>query len=183
MDLRLTSVILDLAAEDGRAGLLRLAGTADIALESFSPAEAERHGLTPDVFRQVNPRLVVVSVTGFGRSGPYRDFAATEPVLAALGGVLSRSGRPGARPVPELPTDPHLAARESFRTMAHPLLSRPVPANARAARFSTIGDPPLRPAPIPGQHTRQVAGTLLGLAPADIGHLVDKGVLQEGSLP
>jgi crotonobetainyl-CoA:carnitine CoA-transferase CaiB-like acyl-CoA transferase len=66
--------------------------------------------------------------------------------------------------------------------MSHPMLSRPVPANARAARFSSIGDPPLRPAPVPGEHTRQVARTLLGLSHDDIDHLVGEGVLQEGSV-
>jgi crotonobetainyl-CoA:carnitine CoA-transferase CaiB-like acyl-CoA transferase len=86
-----SSVILDLA---DRAGFGRLARAADILLESFTPEQAERLRLTQDF-----PGLVVVSVTGFGRSGPYRDFAATEPVLAALGGVLSRSGQPGARPL------------------------------------------------------------------------------------
>jgi crotonobetainyl-CoA:carnitine CoA-transferase CaiB-like acyl-CoA transferase len=94
-----SSVLIDLAGQPGPAELLRLAGTADIVLESFGPAQAGQYGLTPDALRQAHPGLVVVSVTGFGRSGPYRDFAATEPVLAALGGVLSRSGQPGARPL------------------------------------------------------------------------------------
>ena len=85
------------------------------------------------------------------------------------------------RRLPELPADPHLVARQSFRTMSHPLLSRPVPANARAARFSTIGDAPQRPAPVPGEHTRQVARMLLGLSPADIDHLIREGILEETS--
>jgi crotonobetainyl-CoA:carnitine CoA-transferase CaiB-like acyl-CoA transferase/NTP pyrophosphatase (non-canonical NTP hydrolase) len=94
-----TSVVLDLDQAAGRAELLRLAGFAAIALESASPATAAARGLTPAVLRQAHPGLVVVSITGFGQTGPYRDFAATEPVLTALAGVLSRSGRPGAAPV------------------------------------------------------------------------------------
>ncbi len=94
-----SSVILDLAGESGPAELLRMAGAADILLESFSQALAEQYRLTPEALRQAHPALVVVSVTGFGRSGPYRDFAATGPVLAALGGVLSRSGQPDTRPL------------------------------------------------------------------------------------
>ena len=86
------------------------------------------------------------------------------------------------RRLPDLLADPHLAARQSFRTMSHALLSRPVPANARAARFSSIGDPPQRPAPVPGEHTREIGRTLLGLSPADIDLLVGEGVLQEGSV-
>jgi crotonobetainyl-CoA:carnitine CoA-transferase CaiB-like acyl-CoA transferase len=87
-----SSALLDLASETGQAELLRLAGTADIVLESAGHAQAEQ-------LRQAHPGLVVVSLTAFGRTGPYRDYAATGPVLAALGGVLSRSGQPGARPV------------------------------------------------------------------------------------
>jgi crotonobetainyl-CoA:carnitine CoA-transferase CaiB-like acyl-CoA transferase len=93
------SVLLDLDGEAGRAELLRLAGDADILLESMRWETAQRRRLTPDTLRQALPGLVVVSVTAFGRTGPYRDFEATEAVLAALGGVLSRSGRPGAEPV------------------------------------------------------------------------------------
>jgi crotonobetainyl-CoA:carnitine CoA-transferase CaiB-like acyl-CoA transferase len=103
-----------------------------------------------------------------------------DDVMAAMQAAGVPAG--SMRRLPELLTDPHLAARQSFRTMAHPLLSRPVPANARAARFSTIGDPPLRPAPVPGEHTRDIGRTLLGLSPTDIDRLVHDGVLQEGSV-
>jgi crotonobetainyl-CoA:carnitine CoA-transferase CaiB-like acyl-CoA transferase len=112
------------------------------------------------------------------------------PVLAAWAADLSpdevmaavqAAGVPAGsmRRLPDLLADPHLAARQSFRTMSHALLSRPVPANARAARFSSIGDPPQRPAPVPGEHTREIGRTLLGLSPADIDHLVSDGVLEE----
>jgi crotonobetainyl-CoA:carnitine CoA-transferase CaiB-like acyl-CoA transferase len=93
------SVLLDTGDAGERAELLRLAGNFDILLESFSPASARACGLTPSALRQAHPGLVVVSITGFGRTGPYRDFLATEPVLAAVGGVLSRSGQPGASPL------------------------------------------------------------------------------------
>ena len=71
-----------------------------------------------------------------------------DAVMAAVQAAGVPAG--SMRRLPELPADPHLAARESFRTMSHPLLSRPVPANARAARFSTIGDPPAAARPRPG---------------------------------
>jgi crotonobetainyl-CoA:carnitine CoA-transferase CaiB-like acyl-CoA transferase len=93
------SVVPDLDDAVGRAGLLRLAGRCDILLESFSHAAAEARGLTPEALLGAHPGLVAVSITDFGRTGPYRDFVATEPVLAALGGVLSRSGRPDAEPL------------------------------------------------------------------------------------
>lgn len=102
-----------------------------------------------------------------------------DEVMAAVQAAGVPAG--SMRRLPELLTDPQLTARQSFRTMSHPLLARPVPANARPARFSTIGDPPLRPAPVPGEHTRDIGRTLLGLSPADIDRLVHDGVRQEGS--
>ena len=92
-------VVLDLDDAAGRSALLDLAADADILLESFSHAQAEARALTPAALRQANPALVVVSITDFGRTGPYRDRVATEDVLAAAGGVLSRSGLPGGTPL------------------------------------------------------------------------------------
>ena len=92
-------VVLDLDEPAGRSALLDLAADADILLESFSDAQAQARGLTPGALRQANPALVVVSITDFGRTGPHRDRAATEDVLAAAGGVLSRSGLPGGTPL------------------------------------------------------------------------------------
>ena len=92
-------VVLDLDDAGGRDRLLELAGSADIVLESFAVDWSVQRGLTPDDLRRVNPALVVVSITPFGRTGPYRDLPATEAVLAAMGGVLCRSGLPGRQPV------------------------------------------------------------------------------------
>jgi crotonobetainyl-CoA:carnitine CoA-transferase CaiB-like acyl-CoA transferase len=92
-------VELDLDASAGRGRFLELAGSADIVLESFSVARSVERGLTPDDLLAMNPTAVVVSITDFGRSGPYRDWIATEPVLTAMGGVLCRSGLPGRQPV------------------------------------------------------------------------------------
>jgi crotonobetainyl-CoA:carnitine CoA-transferase CaiB-like acyl-CoA transferase len=84
---------------------------------------------------------------------------------------------------PDELTDPHLAARHAFSTLTHPLLSRPVPTGARVARFSGVADPPLRPAPMPGEHSRDIARTLLGLDDAEIGQLAASGVLQLAAAP
>jgi crotonobetainyl-CoA:carnitine CoA-transferase CaiB-like acyl-CoA transferase len=94
--------------------------------------------------------------------------------------VLQAAGVPAGAMLrwPDELTDPHLTARRSFRTMSHPLLSRPIPANARIAHFSGIPDPPLRPAPAPGEHTYDICRTLLGLTSPEIGQLVRQAVLQ-----
>ncbi len=92
-------VVVDLDDSAGRSALLRMAADADILLESFSHAQTQAHSLTPAALSQANPALVVVSVTDFGRTGPHRDRVTTEDVLAAAGGVLSRSGLPGGTPL------------------------------------------------------------------------------------
>jgi crotonobetainyl-CoA:carnitine CoA-transferase CaiB-like acyl-CoA transferase len=92
-------VVLDLDDPAGRLALLGLAADADILLESFSHAQTQARALTPAALLQANPALVVVSITDFGRTGPHRDRVATEDVLAAAGGVLSRSGLPGGTPL------------------------------------------------------------------------------------
>src|SRR4051794_17731010 len=98
-DLNKRSVSLDLARPEGRAGFEQLLDDADILLESTKPGLLEELGLSPEALRVRFPQLVVVSVTDFGRTGPYRDWAATEGVHLALGGVLSRSGLPGREPL------------------------------------------------------------------------------------
>lgn len=92
-------VVVDLDDPAGRSALLDLAADADILLESFSHAQTQAHSLTPAALSRANPALVVVSITDFGRTGPHRDRVATEDVLAAAGGVLSRSGLPGGTPL------------------------------------------------------------------------------------
>ncbi|WP_438822717.1 CaiB/BaiF CoA transferase family protein [Nocardia barduliensis] len=90
---------IDLADEAGRERLRGLVAGADIVVESFAPGVLARHGLDPASLLGAHPALVWVSITGFGQNGPYAGWTATEPVLHALGGVLSRSGVPGAPPL------------------------------------------------------------------------------------
>ena len=98
-DLNKRSVSLDLAQAQGRAELEQLLAPADILIESTRPGVLEELGLSPEALRIRFPELVIVSLTDFGRSGPYRDWVATEGVHHALGGVLSRSGLPGRAPL------------------------------------------------------------------------------------
>lgn len=107
------------------------------------------------------------------------DWAAKRSPLEVTQ-LLQAAGVP-AGPMMRLPeqlTDPQLKARESFTTMTHPHLSAPVPTSAHIARFSTIADPPLRPAPLPGEHTEEICAELLGLDHATIADLMTQGVLQ-----
>ncbi|WP_067656540.1 CaiB/BaiF CoA transferase family protein [Nocardia harenae] len=92
-------VTLDVTTEQGRANLLRLTDTADIFLESHPVDYLAGLGLGERALRDRNPRLVVVSVTDFGRTGPYRDYKASETVFTALSSLLTRSGAPGREPL------------------------------------------------------------------------------------
>ena len=92
-------IVLDLDADDDRERLRLLAQRSDILLESFPPGFLATRGVGTADLSRVNPALVAVSITGFGQNGPYRNWAATEQVLYALSGVLSRSGEPGEAPL------------------------------------------------------------------------------------
>ena len=85
------SAVIDLEEPRGRDRLLALAGSADILICDGN--------LDMYAIRVRNPALVVVSITDFGLTGPYRDWVATDWTLLALGGVLSRSGLPGREPL------------------------------------------------------------------------------------
>ena len=92
-------VTLDLATTAGRVAFRTLLGSADILIEGTPPGTLERLELGADQLYEDLPALVVVSISDFGQTGPYRDWVATDWVHAAMGGVLSRSGIPGLRPL------------------------------------------------------------------------------------
>lgn len=92
------SVTLDLETADGQALFRRLAARADIVVESFAPGYLDGLGLGYDELARANPAIVVTSITPFGRTGPYRDFTATDLVGVAMGGLLHLCGFPGKAP-------------------------------------------------------------------------------------
>ncbi len=109
-------VTLDPAQPRGRALLFRLAATSDFLLESSPPGRLAALGLSDEQLLAANPALVVVHISPFGQSGPYRDFQATDLVAWALGGQLYLDGdddraptRPSA-PQTELLAGVHAAA-------------------------------------------------------------------------
>ena len=82
------SVTLNLKARRGRQMLIDLARDSDVLVESFSPRVMPSLGLDYQVLRDVNPSLVMVSISNFGQTGPYRDYKATDIVEYALGGLM-----------------------------------------------------------------------------------------------
>src|ERR1700739_4955628 len=92
-------VVLDLQIAQQRDTLLRLTDAADVVLESQPVGELDALGVGPGIMRKRNPGLVVVSITGFGQTGPYRGWCASEPVLLAMSSILTRSGAPHREPL------------------------------------------------------------------------------------
>jgi formyl-CoA transferase len=92
------SVTLDLRTPEGRDIVLRLAAESDVVLENFRPGTLERWGLGPDALRGANPDLVVVRISGYGQTGPYRDRPGFGGVAEAIGGLRALTGYPGQAP-------------------------------------------------------------------------------------
>jgi formyl-CoA transferase len=93
------SLALDLKSERGKNILLDLVRTADVLVENFAPGVTDRLGIGPEVLQKINPRLVYASSSGYGRSGPYRDYPAMDITVQAMSGVLSITGFPDQPPV------------------------------------------------------------------------------------
>jgi crotonobetainyl-CoA:carnitine CoA-transferase CaiB-like acyl-CoA transferase len=91
-------IVLDLKSDRGREALRRLVADADVLVENFRPGTLEKWGIGYGVLSELNPRLIHVSITGFGQTGPYRDRAGYDLVAQALGGVMSLTGEPGGAP-------------------------------------------------------------------------------------
>ncbi len=86
------SLTLNLKTEAGQRIFMELARTADVLLEGFRPGVMARLGLDYAALREVNPRLVYCSLSGYGQAGPYRQRAGHDLNYIALGGVLSLLG-------------------------------------------------------------------------------------------
>ncbi|MBR1127337.1 CaiB/BaiF CoA transferase family protein [Bradyrhizobium iriomotense] len=80
------SLVLDLKSEDGRDAVYRLAATADILVENFRPGVMHRLRLDYDRLRQVNPKLIYCSISGYGQTGPSAELPAYAPVIHAASG-------------------------------------------------------------------------------------------------
>src|SRR3546814_13323990 len=77
----------------------KMARRADIVLENFAPGTMDRLGVGWDVLHEINPRLIYASGSGFGLSGPYRDYPAMDLTVQAMAGLLSVTGFPDRPPV------------------------------------------------------------------------------------
>ncbi len=93
------SIILDIETSKGQGLFSELAKTSDFVIESFPPGYMDRLGLGYSNLSQINPSLVMTSITPFGQDGPYKDWKASDLVLASMGGLLYMTGDPDRAPL------------------------------------------------------------------------------------
>jgi len=93
------SVELDLKSPEGLEVFYRLADEADVLFENFRPDVKRRLKIDYETLSARNPRLVYVSVSGFGQDGPYADRPGLDQIVQGMGGLMSITGLPGQGPV------------------------------------------------------------------------------------
>ena len=93
------SVALDLKSPQAQDIVRQLVQTADILIENFRPGAMEGWGLGPDELLKLNPRLIMLRISGYGQTGPYRDRPGFGVVAEAMGGLRHLTAEPGRVPV------------------------------------------------------------------------------------
>ena len=91
-------ITLNIKSPEGQKLLKRLAGQVDVVLENFAPGTMARYGVGAEALRAENPRLIYAASTGFGSTGPYRDYLGMDITLQAMTGVMTITGQDGAPP-------------------------------------------------------------------------------------
>ncbi len=93
------SVTLNLRDPEGAALFKRLVAGADVVCENFRPGTLDKWGLGYEVLSAINPGLVMLHVSGYGQTGPYRDYPGFARIAHAFGGLTHLAGMPGETPV------------------------------------------------------------------------------------
>lgn len=93
------SMTLNLKKPEGVAMLKELVADADVLIENYRPDVKFRLGIDYETLKEINPRLVYTSVSGFGQDGPYGDRAGVDQIAQGMGGLMSITGRPGDAPL------------------------------------------------------------------------------------
>lgn len=93
------SLTLNLKEPEGRAILMELVRRADVFVENYRPDVKHRLGIGPETLREVNPRLVYASISGFGQDGPAAGWPGFDSIAQGMGGLMSVTGEPGRGPM------------------------------------------------------------------------------------
>ncbi|WEK49396.1 MAG: CoA transferase [Candidatus Kaistia colombiensis] len=92
------SLAIDLKNPDGKAMLLELVKTADVFLQNYRPGVAKRLGVDYESLSKINPKLIYVSISGYGEDGPYLNRPGQDLVLQGMSGAMLSAGREGEPP-------------------------------------------------------------------------------------
>jgi formyl-CoA transferase len=92
-------VVLDLRTDEGREAVRHLIDEADIVIENFKPGTMEKWGLSFDELSRTNPGLIMLRISGYGQTGPYRERPGFAVVAEAMGGMRYLNAEPGRVPV------------------------------------------------------------------------------------
>ena len=93
------SLTLNLKHPEGAALFLKMAAEVDVIVENYRPGVKHRLGIDYEAVRALNPRIVYVSISGFGQDGPYADRPGVDQIAQGMGGLMSITGLPGQGPV------------------------------------------------------------------------------------
>jgi len=93
------SIALDLRSEEGQEVARKLIAEADVLVENFRPGTLEAWGMGWEVLSKLNPGLIMLRISGYGQSGPYRDLPGFGMIGEAMGGLRHLTGEPGRVPV------------------------------------------------------------------------------------
>ncbi len=92
------SITVNMKSAEGKSVFVDLLNECDIVMENFGPGVLDRLGFTWEKIHQINPRIIMGSIKGFGSTGPYAEFKAYENVAQAMGGAMSTTGTPDGPP-------------------------------------------------------------------------------------
>jgi crotonobetainyl-CoA:carnitine CoA-transferase CaiB-like acyl-CoA transferase len=92
------SITLNISAPEGQELVRELARVSDVLIENYKFGDLARYGLSYDDLKQINPRLIYCSVTGFGQTGPYREHPGYDFMIQGMGGMMSVTGEPDGTP-------------------------------------------------------------------------------------
>ncbi|MBW2060890.1 MAG: CoA transferase [Deltaproteobacteria bacterium] len=93
------SITLNLKSRAGAEAFKKLVAEADVLIENFAPRVMPSLGLKYDALKEINPALIMTSISNYGQTGPYRDYKGLEITLSALGGVQAEIGEQGREPI------------------------------------------------------------------------------------
>jgi CoA:oxalate CoA-transferase len=93
------SITLNLKSVEGKEIFKRMVRDADVVVENYEAGTMERMGLGYQVLKEVNPKIIYASSTGYGQSGPNRNLPAFDPIVQAMTGIMALTGRPSDPPL------------------------------------------------------------------------------------